>query len=268
MRKEIMVYTAIFGNRDILSEVIKFPCANYVCFTDNPKITSKSWKIILCKKGENSLMKAKRYKILPHKIFKDYKYSIWEDGTHTLKVDPRILISFLKKNKIAFFKHPRRTNLYSEVRELLRLNICDPKKIIPQIKRYKKEGFQINKLIASAIIVREHNNQKMISLMEDWWKEMKENSWRDQISFNYVAWKNNINYSNIPGDVYNNSFFNVKGHGKLKKLTKFEKIKNIFRSNYFLRETFLIPGIKIKNLINELRNYVVFKKKFKEKKKI
>jgi hypothetical protein len=34
--------------------------------------------------------------------------------------------------------------------------------------------------------------------MEDWWIELKYGSKRDQLSFPYVAWKNNLEHS--PGD--------------------------------------------------------------------
>ena len=53
--------------------------------------------------------------------------------------------------------------------------------------------------------------------MESWWEEIKYNSKRDQLSFNYVAWKNGLKYNSIPGDIRNNSFFKQNGKHQGKK---------------------------------------------------
>jgi hypothetical protein len=43
--------------------------------------------------------------------------------------------------------------------------------------------------------------------MEDWWTEIKYGSRRDQLSFNYVAWKNNLKFNYIEGDSRDNKYF-------------------------------------------------------------
>ena len=48
--------------------------------------------------------------------------------------------------------------------------------------------------------------------MEKWWNEVKYNSKRDQLSFNYVAWKQNLKFNYIDGDLRNNEFFDHIGH--------------------------------------------------------
>lgn len=261
-KKKIVIYTSIIGNTDKLEEVEKFENADYICFTDNPSLKSKTWKIILVKREKDPYLQAKKYKIFPNLFFKKYKYSIWQDGTHALIVNPKILLSFLEKNKIAFFKHPRRKNIYQEAREILKLRKDVPQRVIPQIKKYKKEGFYVNQLIAGTVIIREHNNSEIVDLMNFWWKEINNNSRRDQLSFNYSAWKLKINYSTIPGDVYRNKFFKTKGHLYSKKESSFDKLKGIFRENDFLRKTIFTLGIKIKNFINNVYNYFLSKIKW------
>ena len=60
----------------------------------------------------------------------------------------------------------------------------------PQIDRYRKEGFPENYgLLQSNILLRKHNEQDCIKLMEEWFNELKNGSHRDQLSFNYAAWK-------------------------------------------------------------------------------
>ena len=48
--------------------------------------------------------------------------------------------------------------------------------------------------------------------MEDWWSEIKYNSKRDQLSFNYIAWKNNFKFNYIPGQTRNNKYFDYIKH--------------------------------------------------------
>ena len=43
--------------------------------------------------------------------------------------------------------------------------------------------------------------------MENWWTEIKYNSKRDQLSFNYVAWKHKVKFNYIEGDSRDNQYF-------------------------------------------------------------
>ena len=63
------------------------------------------------------------------------------------------------------------------------------------------------------VLFRRHNEKDCIKTMEDWWTEIKHNSKRDQLSFNYVAWKNNFKYNYLDGDVRTNHYFlNMGAH--------------------------------------------------------
>ena len=53
--------------------------------------------------------------------------------------------------------------------------------------------------------------------MEDWFKELKNGSHRDQLSFNYVSWKNkDVNVTYLDKYIYKSNYFNwVGGHSRL-----------------------------------------------------
>jgi hypothetical protein len=42
--------------------------------------------------------------------------------------------------------------------------------------------------------------------MEEWWKEIEKFSYRDQISFPYVCWKNDFKPDICDQDIYNNEW--------------------------------------------------------------
>ena len=44
-------------------------------------------------------------------------------------------------------------------------------------------------------VLRRHNETDVVDSMEDQWVELKYNSKREQLSFNYIAWKNKLKFS-------------------------------------------------------------------------
>ena len=74
-----------------------------------------------------------------------------------------------------------------------------------QVERYRKDGYPENNGQArNTVLVRRHNDKMIIKSMEDWWLEIKYGSKRDQLSFPYVAWKNNLKFNFINEDIDNN----------------------------------------------------------------
>lgn len=209
--EKLVIYTAIFGGYDELKEP-EFLSDNidYICYTDDKNLRSKHWKIILQdRKFTDPVRCAKEYKILPHKFLSEYKNSIWIDASWKMFGDMR---EFFEKEcgntGITFSIHPTRNCIYEEA------DICITKKnddcitMQNQINRYKEEGYPLrNGLIAGGVIVRKHMQDHVIKLMEEWWKEIDSGSRRDQLSFNYVSWKNLIPY-----DVLSMSIFRKLGH--------------------------------------------------------
>ena len=72
-------------------------------------------------------------------------------------------------------------------------------------------------MVISGVLFRKHNEEDVIKVMEDWWTEIKYHSKRDQLTFNFCAWKNNLNLNYIPGDSRENIYFKNLGSHKGKK---------------------------------------------------
>ncbi len=225
-KRDKVVYTAIFGGKDELRDP-KFinDDFDYICFTDSD-IKSKVWKIVKCDPVDRDPVRsAKIYKILPHKYLTDYKISIWVDGNAEIKGDLDLFVNKnLNKNNIAVYDHSclddGRNCIYKEAEELISMAKRgkykdDPKLIKKQIDKYRKLGYpENNGLLSGMIILRRHNEKDVIKTMDDWWNEIKNNSRRDQLSFNYVAWKNNLNFKFIKEKSVDNKFFKRFAHKK------------------------------------------------------
>jgi len=54
--------------------------------------------------------------------------------------------------------------------------------------------------------LRKHNEPLVIEAMELWWEELKYNSKRDQLSFNYSTWKTNLEFNWVNGDIRDDGY--------------------------------------------------------------
>jgi lipopolysaccharide biosynthesis glycosyltransferase len=227
--KKTIVYTAIFGDRDKLSDPkVLNENFEYVCFTDNPNLTSKIWKIKLCSPiSPDPVISAKLFKVLPQKFFPEFEKSIWIDGNMIVAKDLSPLLDLVDdETTLACFDHNlSKTDsvncIYDEANLLLKKisegkhHTLDPKPIIKQVERLKKEGYpEQNGLISGNLLIRKHMNKKCIQMMEEWWSEILSGSRRDELSFNYLAWKNGFKFKYIDGDFKDNKWFIRLKHSK------------------------------------------------------
>jgi hypothetical protein len=232
---KIIIYTSIFGGYDnLIDDQFKMDGVDYVCFTDRD-IKSDTWKIIKSTPIYNDPNRnAKKYKVLPHRYLSEYDWSVWIDGNIKVIADIRPLCS---GDPYKLYDHmkvfDRRDCVYDEANTILKfgeinskknphkgiLNWKDnPKLITEQMNRYMSEGYPPhNGLATTPIMVRSHNDVDVISHNEDWWSEIKYNSKRDQLSFNYIAWKNEFDFVYLEGDSRDNKYFKSMGKHKGKK---------------------------------------------------
>lgn len=221
-KKRKVIYTAIFGGKDKLIEPEFIPKDfDFFCFTDS-NLKSDVWQIKKVKKFmEDPVRCARKIKILPHRYLPEYDISIWVDGNMQVRGDiNQIIKNYLDKNDLAIYDHKKlvddsRDCIYEEADVLTQMAEKggkkykdDPEIIKKQVKRYRNEGYpEHNGLISSMVIARRHNSSEVIKLMEFWWSELKQNSRRDQLSFDYAVWKKKTKYIYIEGDSRKNKYF-------------------------------------------------------------
>lgn len=241
--KKKVVYTCITGNYDrLIDPKYITPDFDYVCFTDNADFRSDIWDIRPMPKECDGLTQVKRQryvKINPHLLLSDYDISIWVDGNVSLKGDLDKLLDEVLRDDCSVYvpKHPQRNCIYMEERAVKRMKKDSSSITKKQIDRYRSEGFPKNYgLLQSNILIRKHNNDDCIRLMEEWFKEVKDGSHRDQLSFNYVLWKNSdIKVIYLNKYIYRSEYFFWNGyHSKMKHLPNKvdKKISSIEKKAY------------------------------------
>ena len=90
-----VIYTAIIGGYDELIEPSFKPKGwDFICFSDRP-LKSKTWKV---KDNlplyEDNTRTARKHKLLAHRLFPNYDFSLWIDGNINVIGDVNELFLF------------------------------------------------------------------------------------------------------------------------------------------------------------------------------
>ena len=213
--KRVAIYTAIFGDRDSYREP---PRGDYDCylFTDKPvptehAIVRHSPMLI----PGDPTRSARMYKLLPHVFLPDYELTLWMDGDFVLN-DVDVLgmeREYLSKTHLATFTHRFRQCAYDEAKECLARRLDDPDVIARQMEFYRSAGYpeQIG-LAETGIQLRRSQELSIKAFGAEWWREVLRGSRRDQLSFNFTAWRIGLAYSVFNGRVDNNPHFKLEAH--------------------------------------------------------
>jgi hypothetical protein len=218
----VVVFTAITGaKRDQLRPIVAPADSNgrpiqYVCFTDIADLTIPAgWEIRAPRwKHRDPRRTSRWHKIMAHAaIGEETKHSLWLDGSMQLLVNPWNLVDeLLADREIAIFRHHERNCVYHELEMCLRLHRDNPKPMQTQIDRYREEGYPPRRgLWETAAVLRAHT-PAMRTFNELWWREVEYGSVRDQLSVNYVAWKQSVSAAYFPGTAFSSPNFKFYPH--------------------------------------------------------
>ena len=206
---KVLIYSAVSDGYDERHGVlVNRDNLEYSCFSDDVEHPD-CWQIKRFDYiDEDPCRTAKKPKILPHIYFPFAEWSIWIDGNIDIAVDPQSLIEEVEESGllIGMFRHPERQCLYDEAERCIVRKKDNLAAILDQVQRYSEEEYPVNNGLAECnVIVRKHNHPKVMKVMCDWWKEIRNGSRRDQLSFPYVLWKNGMQYCEL-----NNGIGNVR----------------------------------------------------------
>jgi len=215
--KDFVVYTAITNDYDRLCDAhaLWSHDADFVAFLDSPQSAS-GWDIRrIYNRFSDPCRNAKIHKILSHKYFPKARYSLWIDGSIRIKSTTLLKCwpeKYLQKHDLAVFKHRFRECAYLEAA------VCSQKRldsfgiINRQMQKYLTERYPFNHGLGECTVLFRRHTDKIKRFNEAWYAEIKSHSRRDQLSFNYAAYKADVEYNHLPGNIVNNSHFELLPH--------------------------------------------------------
>ena len=215
---KIIVYSVNTGGYDTLTNPdVHDPSVRYILFTDNKYFKSNVWEVNHVDFIDQSLdnrKKARYVKLNPHIVLPKHDVSIWVDNCYRPRFDnaKNLLEEISFNNSIMSYKHDVRNCIYQEAKKVIQDKLEYPNIVNEQMLRYKEEGFPENYgLFDSGFTIRK--NSKQVNKFNDlWWKEVLNNSGRDQLSQVYSSWKTGTPIDKIPvgQSIYHNKFLHPK----------------------------------------------------------
>lgn len=210
-----VVYTAIFGDYDKPVKPLTIEEDwDYILFTDNTKRkVPEPWTPIQAPfMGLDGRRKNRFYKLLPHLHLWSYDESLYLDGNFQITGDINEYVEQAGDKSLLIFPAVERDNVYDEALIVAREGLAHPQLIRQQMRRYHQEGFDGRGLCATGVLYRRHNEDGCRTVMERWWLEYYYNTRRDQLSFNYSAWRNNYTYALSDWNIWSNPYFRSRPH--------------------------------------------------------
>ena len=192
-----VIYTCLFGDYDTLKQpLVVDDSYDYICFTDNNNENRNGvWEmrnlpgIVL----KDSTRYSRYAKILPHRVLSDYDFSVYIDANIQIITDSfyAIINDRIEDNKlICQVPHLRSNCIYDEIRSAYFAGRVGWKETKRQYIHLVENGFPTKYgLFENNIILRKHNDEKVIDISENWWDEYSHFSKRDQFCLMYVYWR-------------------------------------------------------------------------------
>jgi hypothetical protein len=170
------------------------------------------WKHPLCQRRT-----ARWHKLNSHVLFPDAEFVVWFDGSQRIKpieVHKQLVLPNMAEHDIATFKHPDRTCVYQELAACTKMKKDNVALMRSQMDVYRKAGYPtFNGMVETACLVRRHSAES-ICFNKLWWGQLQNYSYRDQLSFNYVAWQLDLKYGRIPGRRDTSDYCDFIRHGQ------------------------------------------------------
>jgi len=201
-----VVFTALFGHYETLNElaISKNPATRYVCFTDDPSLTSDTWEVLVVdsKIKESPSRASREIKMLGHKHFPMGTRSLYIDNTVRLKVDGAIVLEdWLKEEDIAFMRHYSRKTIRGEFFICSAYGLDEQDRIWKQYKYYKHSYHAVleQRPHWGGMIAR-INSPKTDKFMDTWKQQFDAFTRRDQLSINVSSMISGIKIATIDGE--------------------------------------------------------------------
>ena len=197
MSKNIAIYTCVTGGYEFPTDGFeKRDGYDYYLFCDKI-LPVKSWKLMIPRFSDDpkltDVKKQRMVKTHPHWVLPDYDITVWIDANTEIDQKLYDYIEQNKANDITFKNHPDRDCIYDELKECVFWKKESVNNGQFLFTKYMNEGFPKHiGLYETNIIISHPKIKSVIMLYDAWWKQIYTYSHRDQLSLNYVIWKNGL----------------------------------------------------------------------------
>jgi hypothetical protein len=191
------VYTVLYGPDEPLPEqpVRADSAVDFIAFVGDPALMSGTWQVRhLPPLLPDDPVRSSRYvKMHPHVLLPDYDASLYIDCAVLLRRPPEAFFAqllFGVTDTMSLLRHCQRSNIAEEADAVATWNLDDPLVCAEQMQAYALDGHAGTvPLIWGGLLLRFHNDPRVVACMETWFAHVMAFSRRDQLAFPHVAEK-------------------------------------------------------------------------------
>lgn len=210
---KLCVYTVSLGGYDSLLDqpAAATSDADFICFTDDPELTSDFWQIILVEPAfPRDLHRSSRvFKILGHEALAAYDVTICIDASVELRTTPdRIVADWLTDEvEMALAPHSFREKVLDEFDEVIRLKYDDPARVYEQLNDYALSYPDVleSQPHWGGILVR-RNTEGVHRAMRVWFDQVLRYSRRDQLSLMLALLHTDVSWRAVEIDNFESEY--------------------------------------------------------------
>ena len=182
------VYTAVIGGYETVLTHPPESDVDYICFTDDPTLTSTRWQIEQVRPlfPADPIRSARHLKIVGHPLLDGYDETLWIDNRVEILIDPAdLMASWLAETDLSMPSHSYRETVIDEFVAVLEGGFDDPAKIQEQLFHYLTHDADAlqERPYWTAIIARRPTTE-VTQAMATWRDQVLRYSRRDQLSIN------------------------------------------------------------------------------------
>lgn len=220
--KKFAIYTAIVGNYDTIRQPLAVDERfDYYLFSNDIREDHIGvWQVRPIPYSNPIQTKIARWvKAHPEVLLPDYEYSLWLDANIQIRLPDVYKRSVaLKENetKAASMWHHQRDCIYDEAVAILCGQRDHERPVFRWVQTLKEHRYpHHNGLFETGVLLRNHRDKTVQKMDSLWWDCISHYSRRDQLSFGFALWKNNLDCTLfLPNgqNTRNSPFFNYILH--------------------------------------------------------
>lgn len=215
VQDRVAVYTGLFGKYDVLQDpAAGSTTCDFICFTDDETLRSKSWKIVHVATTMDPAMMNRHVKLHPHLYLPDHEVSIYIDSNLKVRRDPAELVQrYLTASAFAAPRHPVRNCIYDEIELCIKHGKTDAGTGQRQAERYRQTGYPARHgMTENRVLIRRHHDPAVRRVLDAWWAEYAGGIRRDQVSLPVVCWQQGFQIQHMHEDVVCGRYFKYRPH--------------------------------------------------------
>jgi len=186
------VHTALIGGYERLQEqpVAKTTDIPFICFTDDPELTSDTWEIRVVEPAlaRDPVRSSRFHKIIGEPLVADYDETLWVDNRVILTEDPAVVLdAMLASADLGVIHHSYRTSVIAEFDEVARAGLDEPARVYEQLIHYaESRPHVLDERPYWAGFIARRWTPEVRAAMRTWMDHVLRYSRRDQLSLRYA----------------------------------------------------------------------------------